>query len=462
MRIKELLKRTLVFITVLSVAFSVGLPGGLSVYAEKSTSEKLEEAKKTEEETEDKLDETSDKLEDLKDTQSELKSNLSDLNNKLENVSDKLSDIEEEIKIKEGEIEDTETALEEAEQNAEDQYKYIKARIRTQYERGKKSYLELFMQTTNFSDFLNRAEYISRVNQYDQEMLERYKETIEDIKKKKAGLEEDKEKLDGLREDAAAEQDKVQNLVNNTRNSITAYAGEISVAEAEALAYEAKLIAARNTVSALKDQLKKEEELARLSQKMAKRSLNEVSVSAGEEDMLAALIQCEAGGEPWAGKVAVGAVVMNRVMSGAFPNTITGVIYQSGQFEPVTSGRFAIVLSQGANAECYKAARAAMNGENNIGECLFFRTIVPGIKGTIIGHHVFYLYWTGKYSGYGTADETLESAKKPSEDEEAEQEEEFSEEAGEEEEPEEEQQEEQQEEPAEEESAPEEEEEGDA
>ena len=133
------------------------------------------------------------------------------------------------------------------------------------------------------------------------------------------------------------------------------------MAEAEALAYEAKLIAARNTVSALKEQLKKEEELARLSQQMAKRSLKEVSIGAGEEDMLAALIQCEAGGEPWAGKVAVGAVVMNRVMSGAFPNTITGVIYQSGQFEPVSSGRFAIVLSQGANSECYKAARAAMS-----------------------------------------------------------------------------------------------------
>ncbi|MBQ6967548.1 MAG: cell wall hydrolase, partial [Lachnospiraceae bacterium] len=113
-------------------------------------------------------------------------------------------------------------------------------------------------------------------------------------------------------------------------------------------------------------------------------------------------------------------VVMNRVMSGAFPNTITGVIYQSGQFEPVSSGRFAIVLSQGANAECYNAARAAMSGENNIVECLFFRTIVPGIKGTIIGHHVFYLYWTGKYSGYGTADDTLETAKPPKESEEEE------------------------------------------
>lgn len=387
------------------------------VYADKSTSEKLEEAKKTEEDTEDKLEETSDKLEDLKDTQSELKSNLNDLNSKLENVSDRLTDIESDIRVKEKEITDTTAALEEAEQNAADQYKYIKARIRTQYERGKKSYLELFMQTTNFGDFLNRAEYINRVNQYDQEMLERYKEQIAKIKAQKAALEAEKTDLDSLKEDAAAEQDKVQSLVNNTKNSITAYAGEISVAEAEALAYEAKLIAARNTVSALKEQLKKEEELARLSQQMAKRSLDEVSISAGEEDMLAALIQCEAGGEPWAGKVAVGAVVMNRVMSGAFPNTITGVIYQSGQFEPVSSGRFAIVLSQGANAECYKAARAAMNGENNIGECLFFRTIVPGIKGTIIGHHVFYLYWTGKYSGYGTADETLESAKPPKDEE---------------------------------------------
>ena len=121
------------------------------MYAEKSTSEKLEEAQKTEEETEDKLDETSDKLEDLRDTQSELKSNLSDLNNKLENVSDKLSDIEESIRKKEDEIADAGEALETAEEEAKKQYKYIKARIRTQYEKGKESYLELFLNTSNFS-----------------------------------------------------------------------------------------------------------------------------------------------------------------------------------------------------------------------------------------------------------------------------------------------------------------------
>ena len=420
MKILRYLKKAVVFFLVLSLGITCESPGRVIVHAEKSTSEKLEEAKKTEEDTEDKLDETSDRIEDLKDSQSELKSNLDDLNTKLEGVSDKLAGIEEDISRKEEEIKNTEAELKEAEKTAADQYKYIKARIRTQYEKGTESYLDLFLNTKSFSDFLNRAEYISRVNQYDQEMLQRYKENIADIKEKNKVLVSEKENLETLKEDAAAEQNKVQEMVNNTKNSITAYAGEISVAEAEALAYEAKLIAARNTVSALKQQLKKEEELARLSQQMAKRSLSEVSIGKGEEDMLAALIQCEAGGEPWAGKVAVGAVVMNRVMSGAFPNTITGVIYQSGQFEPVSSGRFAIVLSQGANAECYKAARAAMSGENNIGECLFFRTIVPGIKGTIIGHHVFYLYWTGKYSGYGTADDTLETAKPPKESEEEE------------------------------------------
>ncbi len=373
----------------------------------KSTSDKLKEAQKEQEDTEDKLEETSDKIDDLKGTKEGLQKNLSGLNSELSNVSDKIAEIEEKERAKEDEIATTEAEIAQAEEERITQYRYIKARIRALYENGQDSYFDLFMQMKDFSDFLNRAEYISRVNQYDQEVLENYRILIEETKAKKEKLEQDRSELASLREDAVAEQEKVQKLVNQTKNSITAYAGEISEAEAEALAYEAKLVAAKNNVSALKEQLKREEELARLSQSMKKRALSEVTTSAGEKEMLAALIQCEAGGEPWAGKIAVGAVVMNRVMSGAFPSTITGVIYQSGQFEPVSSGRFAIVLARGANAECTRAAEQAMAGVNNIGECLFFRTIVPDIHGTIIGHHVFYLYWTGKYSGYGTADESL-------------------------------------------------------
>ena len=91
------------------------------------------------------------------------------------------------------------------------------------------------------------------------------------------------------------------------------------------------------------------------------------------------------------GKVAVGAVVINRVLSGSFPDTVVGVIYQNKQFSPVGSGRLELALSTNrATPECYRAADEAMSGVSNVGNCLFFRTPVPGLEGISIGGHVFY------------------------------------------------------------------------
>ena len=117
------------------------------------------------------------------------------------------------------------------------------------------------------------------------------------------------------------------------------YAGAISEKEKEALEYEAKLLAGQQTISQLKSKLKEEEVLAKKAEKMEFRDLSEVSIASGDRDLLAAIIQCEAGGEPYAGKIAVGAVIMNRVRSAAFPNTIAGVVYQPMQFQPVRPGR---------------------------------------------------------------------------------------------------------------------------
>ncbi len=113
-----------------------------------------------------------------------------------------------------------------------------------------------------------------------------------------------------------------------------------------------------------------------------------VSADSGDLAMLAALIECEAGGESYTGKVAVGAVVLNRVRSGSFPNDIAGVIYQSGQFSPVSSGKFQSVLSRGARSDCYEAAAAALAGENPIGNCLYFNS--GSGRGIQIGNQHFY------------------------------------------------------------------------
>lgn len=114
----------------------------------------------------------------------------------------------------------------------------------------------------------------------------------------------------------------------------------------------------------------------------------QVSSSDSELDLLAAIIQCEAGGESHTGKVAVGAVIMNRIRDGRFPNSISGVVYQSGQFSPVASGVLDQVLSQGAREDCYAAAREALNGSNPVGDALYFNSGTG--KGIQIGNQHFY------------------------------------------------------------------------
>ena len=88
------------------------------------------------------------------------------------------------------------------------------------------------------------------------------------------------------------------------------------------------------------------------------------------------------------GQVAVGAVVMNRVRSGSYPNTISEVIYQSGQFGPAMTGWLDSVLSSGGYTEtAMQAAADALAGSNPIGDCLSFGNGNWGIQ---IGDHFFH------------------------------------------------------------------------
>lgn len=128
------------------------------------------------------------------------------------------------------------------------------------------------------------------------------------------------------------------------------------------------------------------------AEKEAKRHVNygEYTTDADTTLLLAALIHCEAGGEPYEGQVAVGAVVMNRVRSAAYPDTIHGVIYASGQFTPAMSGKVNRVYESGKiYPSCIKAAEEALSGVSNVGDMTHFRRN-NGREGLVIGNHVFY------------------------------------------------------------------------
>lgn len=113
------------------------------------------------------------------------------------------------------------------------------------------------------------------------------------------------------------------------------------------------------------------------------------SASYDDVTLLGALIQCEAGSECYEGQVAVGAVVMNRVRAG-YAGSISGVIYQSGQFTPAANGTLAGVLASGVSGSCIQAAQEAINGVDNVGGATSFRGVSSGMQGIVIGNHVFF------------------------------------------------------------------------
>lgn len=114
------------------------------------------------------------------------------------------------------------------------------------------------------------------------------------------------------------------------------------------------------------------------------------AASATDVELLGALIQCEAGNQPYEGKVAVGAVVLNRVRSGAYPSSIYGVVYASGQFTPAGTGAVDKRLANGVSSTCIKAAEEVINGYSNVGSATHFRPASSGHDGIVIGGHVFW------------------------------------------------------------------------
>jgi len=378
----------------------------VSVYATEETRHQIEEAEREKENMESQLDETRENLDELNEQKSSLEGTLSNLNTELSQVSNHLSELETQIADKEAEIEETNQMIEVANQELEDaiavkdaQYESMKMQIKFMYEKSDSLYLEMFFSSGSFGELLNRNDYIEQLSSYQQKTLQEYQETQEKIEEiaaqlemAKAQLEADKGELDNYRVQVVAEQSKVSGLVSQANNSLNATSSQISDAEAAALAYEQQIKQQEENLAALRAKLAEEMRMAELAAQSSWRDISEVHFAEGDRYLLANLIYCEAGAEPYSGQVAVGSVVINRVLSAVYPDTIVGVIYQSGQFSPVGSGRLALALAEGrATASCYQAADEVMSGTTNVGTCVYFRTPVDGIAPRYtIGGHIFY------------------------------------------------------------------------
>ncbi len=375
------------------------------VFASADTKEKMEAAERKKQEKEEELasaqqdlERTEENLAALERVRVGYQGELNLLNEEMQLVADNLAVLETKIELKQMEIDETRAALEEAVDLRQRQYESMKARIRFLYEGGSNGYMDILLSAEDFGEFLNFADYVEQLSAYDRAMLEEYVRTEGEIGDESRRLQEEMSELVSLQEGVEAQQARVSELIGKTSNRIAATAESIEDVEAQADEYEREVQEKQQEADDaeqeyLKIKAKYEEELrlSRLAAQSAWRDISQVTFEDGDRYLLANLIYCEAGGEPYEGQVAVGAVVINRVLSSVYPDTVTGVIYQRFQFSPVNSGMLANALAvDKATPSCYRAADEAMSGVTNVGNCVYFRTPIPGLEGIRIGGHIFY------------------------------------------------------------------------
>lgn len=322
---------------------------------------------------------------ELESKTSELQGELNSLNNELASLVKELDDTSAQIESLSAEVEKTKLDLAAARLNEESQYDAMKDRIKFMYEGGNVSLLSILFSSEDMADFLNKAEYVSTISEYDRDMLEELREISENVEKKQENLETQQAELSSLQEELSEKQNTLNAKISSTSGQLSDYSAQL----ARAKAAEAALANAQN--NNVSGSIGKPSGSGGGNGGGTTSTGSQTPASTSDVALLAAILQCEAGGS-YDGMLAVGTVIMNRVASPRFPGSVSGVIYQSGQFSPTWNGSLDRVLANGPSSSAYSAAQAVLGGTrySSVANCYSFRSASSGHDGVHVGGNVFF------------------------------------------------------------------------
>lgn len=323
-----------------------------------------------------------DDVKTLEQNKGNLENNLSSLKRELEKLNKDIDSITSEIRDMNTRISELKEELAIAKGEEETRYAAMKTRIQYMYENGSTNLLEILLSASSLPEFIKRAEYFSTITEYDRQEAKKLASTRESILQKEQQLTEEKEHLTGLLNSLDKKETLLRSKISSTSSELTTYTAKLEKALKEAI----------KTQSALDKDVKpvippKQEPTDSDSNREPE---EDYTATASDLELFAALIECEAGSRDYEGMLAVASVVVNRMKHSNYPNTLRGVIFQSGQFPPAHNGKVDRVLKRGIKNSCLQAAQDALNGKNNVGDCLSFRSASSGHVGTIIGDNVFF------------------------------------------------------------------------
>lgn len=223
----------------------------------------ISEAQKEKENLEQELKEAQEMIDGLNDSKDNMEDVVKELDTKLKNISKQISDLENQLQEKQETVTATEEELAAAEEERQWQYEDMKLRIQFMYENQNTSFLGELLSAGSIADFLNSAEYISQISQYDRNMLLKYEDTVESIAKMEETLKTEISELEAMKQKVEEEQKAVAALVQEKEVKLAETEGEIVDAQQLAQAYEAEIEAQNEIIAqiqAAEEERKRQEE----------------------------------------------------------------------------------------------------------------------------------------------------------------------------------------------------------
>ena len=233
------------------------------VFPSYGTREEIDSAKSELSSLEDEKKKTEDTIAQLEALKNDTTAYVKSLDSSLAKISEELEQLSGQISSKEEEIRVTGEELEDARIVEAEQYEAMKLRIRYMYENGESSYWDMLFQSQSMSEHLNKAEYISKISEYDRNQLDKYVAIKEDIEQKEIRLEQEKAELLTLQESTEAKHASVEQLLSEKEKELKNYESQIANAEAQASQYQAEIAAQEAQIAQMEAELKRQEEEAR-------------------------------------------------------------------------------------------------------------------------------------------------------------------------------------------------------
>ena len=237
-----------IFAMLLTGIMTVSMPG--AVFAA-STEEQIADVQAQKEAAQAELAQQQSNMASLESKKQELESYLEELNAQYTDLTNSVSELGIQAAEKEEELKTLNTQLEEAKATADKQYQDMKKRIVYMYENGSASMLELLLSSEDLAQFLNRAENIAQISQYDRDMLAKYKALQADIKAQEEQAEEEAQNINELLAEKSAKQQEVQALTASTNENIQSYIYQISASQDEISALNTQISNADSSIYSL-------------------------------------------------------------------------------------------------------------------------------------------------------------------------------------------------------------------